>query len=202
MPSIICALSGAANVTITDHPSSPALVMGAIQANVTKNLPPTKTNTEVTVRGYVWGTENTYLTDAYGRVAGKLDKYDKIIAADCLWMPSQHENLVRTVAQALDRGPGRCAIVVAGFHTGRGIVRDFFDVATGRLDDEAEATGGNAGNRVGADVSGVDNLPRLRVEDICEVGVDGQRREWQRVRPGEIKEEAKRWCVVAVLVQP
>ena len=147
------------------------------------------------------GTGNTY-TEAYGKVAGRLERYDKIILADCLWMQSQHGNLVRTITQALNTGPECCAIVVAGFHTGRGIVRDFFDVATGGLDDEAAVTSNEA--RTGSAVGMGDSteLPKLRIEEIFEVDVDGQRREWQRMRPGEIKEEAKRWCVTAILAQP
>jgi len=122
--------------------------------------------------------------------------------ADCLWMASQHKNLVTTISQALEVGPGCCAVVVAGFHTGRRIVRDFFDVATGQLQEEEELTGSEAGAGAEADENDNSDLPKLEIADIYEVDVDGQRREWQRVRPGEVKEEAKRWCVVAILAQP
>jgi len=140
--------------------------------------------------------------EAYGKVAERLQRYDKIILADCLWMQSQHENLVKTIAQALNTGPECCAIVVAGFHTGRGIVRDFFDVATRGLDDAVAVTGNEARTGSGVGMGESTELPKLRIEEIFEVDVDGQRREWQGVRPGEIKEEAKRWCVMAILVQP
>jgi hypothetical protein len=38
LPSLVCALTGAASTTITDHPSSPALTTGAIQQNVRVNV--------------------------------------------------------------------------------------------------------------------------------------------------------------------
>jgi hypothetical protein len=40
----------------------------------------------------------------------------------------------------------------------------------------------------------------LKIEEIYEIDVDGQRRPWQNARPGEGKEESKKWCVVAILV--
>lgn len=141
-----------------------------------------------------------YTADAYGKVAGKLGTYERIVLADCLWMPSQHANLVRTVGRALGEGDDCCAIVVAGFHTGRGVVRDFFDVATG-----GRAGGDVAeGDRVdGGKVSDVgEQLLKLKVEEIFEFDVNGRRREWERAKPGEGKEEAKKWCVVAILVRP
>ena len=201
LPSIISALCGASNVTITDHPSSPALLNGAIQASIAKNLN-AETRKKVEVWGYVWGTETMYAVDAYGKVAGKLGIHERIVLADCLWMPSQHANLVRTIGWALGEGNDCCAIVVAGFHTGREVVRDFFDVATGGQ------VGGDVaeGDRVdGGKVSHVGEgkqLLKLKVEEIFEIDVNGRRREWERAKLGEGKEEAKKWCVVAILVRP
>lgn len=201
MPSIIGALCGASNVTVTDHPSSPALTNGAIQASIAKNLN-AEIRKKVEVWGYVWGTDTMYAADAYGKVAGKLGTHERIVLADCLWMPSQHANLVRTVGQALDEGDDCCAIVVAGFHTGRGVVRDFFDVATGRraggdVAEEDRVDGGKV-----SDGGEEMQLPKVKVEEIFEIDVNGRRREWERVKPGEGKEEAKKWCVVAILVRP
>jgi hypothetical protein len=201
LPSIISARCDASNVTITDHPSSPALISGAIQANIARNLNAERRK-KVEVRGYVWGTETMYAADAYGKAAGKLGTYERIVLADCLWMPSQHANLVRTVGRALGEGDDCCAIVVAGFHTGRGIVGDFFDVATGG---RASGDMGEEDSVKGGNVSGVgeeNQLPKVKVEEIFEIDVNGRRREWERTRLGEGKEEAKKWCVVAILVRP
>ena len=202
LPSIISALCNASSVTITDHPSSPALTTGAIQANVAKNLPKASTGTEVLVRGYVWGTDTMYAVDAYGKVAGELGRYDMIVLADCLWMPSEHANLVRTIRRALDERSGCCAIVVGGFHTGRGIVRDFFDVATGEADRDCVDGEDEVESMRVVEVERRQQLPRLNVKEIYEIDVNGQRRDWQKARPEEGKEEAKRWCVVAILVPP
>jgi hypothetical protein len=184
LPSLISALAGAASVTITDHPSSPALTSDAIASNVQLNLSPSRTSAKMDVCSYVWGESNTYCTDNYGKKGVVLGEYDKVILADCLWMPSQHRNLVGTIARTLGRGQGCCAIAVAGFHTGRGVVTAFLDIAEGRGRGDEE-----------------EDLPPLRIVEIFEVDVDLKRRKWERERLGEGKEVAKRWCVVAVLVR-
>ncbi|EXJ80341.1 hypothetical protein A1O1_08485 [Capronia coronata CBS 617.96] len=196
LPSLICALAGAASVTITDHPSSPALTSGAIEQNVRDNVlkrrrKRTTSITNVDVFGYTWGTSKMYLTSHYGKPApSQPDSFDRIIIADCLWMPMQHVNLVKTILRYLESSPTApapssspssqqhqpddqaCVFVVAGFHTGRGIVRHFFKVQG-----------------------------RLRAAEIFEIDVSGIRRPWLPVREGETKEQSKRWCVCAVLVR-
>lgn len=200
LPSIISALSNASTVTITDHPSSPALITGAIEANVARNLSKGTAGTEVRVRGYVWGTETMYSVEAYGKAVGQLGRYEVIVLADCLWMPSQHASLIRTIAQGLSTGPDSCAIVVAGFHTGRGTVRDFFDLATCRTDGGRGGTENEVDSGRTAEGESGTRLASLKIEEICEIDVDGHRRPWQNARPGEGKEESKKWCVVAILV--
>lgn len=200
LPSIISAFSHASSVTITDHPSSPALLTGAIEANVADNLSKGDARARVCVRGYAWGTETMSSVEGYGRPAAKLGRYDVIVLADCLWVPSQHVNLAKTIARGLSAAPDSCAIVVAGFHTGRGIVRDFFDLAMCQADD------GRGGSQDEDDSTRTDEdengkrQASLEIEEIYEIDVDGQRRPWQNARPGEGKEESKKWCVVAILV--
>ena len=191
LPSLICAKAGAARVTITDHPSSPALRTGAIRRNVEENLDLNlkrldgKAQVEIEIRGYVWGEEVVYDAEVYGKVVGRLERsYERVIVADCLWMPSQHAALARTIGRALVRDGEGAAIVVAGFHTGRSVVGEFFDVAT------------TTGSGDGID----EREARLEIAEIFEVDVDGVRREWERERIGENREEGKRWCVVAILV--
>lgn len=133
--------------------------------------------------------------------------YDRIIVADCLWMPSQHRNIVKTILRYLvvgndEPGPGEeqppCALVVAGFHTGRGIVRNFFGIATGEWgesDNEEEQEGDDDEEDPElAEVSG-----QLKTLEMFEVDVDGNKRPWKSTRQGETKDSAKRWCVCAVL---
>lgn len=200
LPSIVCALSGAASVTTTDHPSSPALTAGTMQANLAKNLPSRRPGSQVDVRGYVWGSGTTHSANTHGEVIGKLEKFDKIIVADCLWMPSQHENLVKTIGQALNQKSNSCAIIVAGFHTGRATVQNFFDIATGETYDDDLDGDRKADTETESELAVRKDLPKFKIQELFEVDVDGQRREWQRMRPGEGREETKRWCVVAILL--
>lgn len=172
LPSLISALASASAVTITDHPSSPAL-SGAIAFNTTHNLPPTRTHTHIAIAPHEWGTLDT---DPWA--VSQKGSYTRIIAADCFWMRSQHENLVRSMRWFLT--PGGKVWIVAGFHTGRAIVAGFFETAVQQ--------GG------------------FVVEEIYERDLNGQhedggevRREWKAVREDEGPENRKRWCVIAVL---
>lgn len=251
LPSIIAALSGAASTTITDHPSSLAIAAGAIERNVRDNIlerrktttsnlqsstaatpsPTRSTSPGVAVFGYVWGTTTMYDPSGYGKPsATQPDKFDRLIIADCLWMPEQHVNLVKTIHHYLDSDKDdgadpenncRCALVVAGFHTGREILRHFFEVATGeyalpqpQTKPESSVDGqGNGEGREKAsehehqheheDETGEEQemKGRLRCAEIFEIDVNGVRRPWEPVREGETKNIEKRWCVVAVLVR-
>jgi predicted nicotinamide N-methyase len=238
LPSLVCALTGAASTTITDHPSSPALTTGAIQQNVRVNvternkskastgttdsaatevqsLPenqsPQAEAKKISVFGYTWGTTTFYNPATYGKPAHDQPvSFDRIILADCLWMPSQHVNLVKTILHYLETSRSdSCALVVAGFHTGRGIVRHFFQVATGEYTDASGAEQGakntEEGRKISVDRTEMVELEkvqgRLRAVEMFEIDVDGRRRPWEPVREGESKHTAKRWCVVAVLVR-
>jgi len=162
--------------------------------------------------GYTWGTTNMYLPSQYCKpTPQQLGTFDRIIIADCLWMASQHVNLVKTILAYLSlpplsscsRSEDSCALVVAGFYTGRSIVRHFFQVATGEWkDQDQESTGNSHGTeeeREDQELSSVQG--RLKAVEIFEVDVNGTRRPWVPVRLGENKEQAKRWCVCAVLVK-
>ena len=114
--------------------------------------------------------------------------------ADCLWMRSQHKNLVRTLLWFLRKSTGigddgtREAEeggkiwVVAGFHTGREIVASFFETAIqmGLVIEEIWERDVNA-------APGEDG-------EIVEV-----KREWMPFREEEGPNERKRWSAIAVL---
>jgi hypothetical protein len=118
-----------------------------------------------------WGV----LTDPFS-TANK-GTFSRIIAADCFWMPEQHENLTRTIQWFLS--PGGKVWVVAGFHTGRPIVAQFFETV----------------------IRGGFVIERIFERDTVERLEDGGeiRREWMPVRKDEGPDNQKRWCVVAVL---
>lgn len=121
-------------------------------------------------------------------------------------MPSQHANIAKTIHQWLRNNDVNqtdsstpCALVIAGFHTGRSTVASFFDIATGKqpaTDDTAverrEKDQGQEQDQV---------LPPLSLAQIFEVDVDLKVRDWAPERPKETKEEAKRWCACGVLVR-
>ena len=195
LPSLISALSGASRVVITDHPNSPSITTDAITSNVQSNLFPRattpRTDAQVSVRGYVWGEATLWSPSTYGQLQPLYSTststsnpgFDRLLICDCLWMPSQHHNLVTSILKWLDPSPSSVAIVIAGFHTGRSIVSNFFKIATGE-DTDGRGTNGP-----------------LSTSEIYEIDVDGVRREWQSERADETKDQAKRWCVVGVLMR-
>lgn len=172
LPSLICALANASVVVATDHPSSPALT-GAIEFNVKQNLlksQPLK-QTTVSIQPHEWGS----LADSFSQ--SHKGAFTRIIAADCYWMRSQHENLARTMQWFL--APGGRVWCVSGFHTGRAIVSAFFETA---LENGFEIEQIFERDLVSSD------------EDSGEI-----RREWVPFREGEGPGNRQRWCVVAVL---
>ncbi|KAJ5338060.1 hypothetical protein N7452_004788 [Penicillium brevicompactum] len=170
LPSVVCALAKASKVVITDHPSSPAFC-GAIAHNIEYNLSRTPAKGNISMQPHEWGV----LDDAFS--TQHKGTFSRIIAADCFWMRSQHENIARTMQWFLS--PGGKVWVVAGFHTGRATVAGFFNTA-------------------------LDNgfvIERIFERDLVGKLEDGSeiRRDWVPSREGEGVENKTRWCVVAVL---
>ena len=165
---IIAALRGADECVITDYPAPE--VLANLRTNVERNIDPKRQSGEkigaVQVQGHEWGVLGSEFAE-HGR-----GRFDRLLVADCLWMPWQHENLRRSIAWFLKEG-GK-AWVVAGFHTGREKMRGFFDEEALR--------------RVG-----------LCVERIGERDAEGREREWCEDRGREDVSERKRWLVVATL---
>ncbi|KAK1770679.1 nicotinamide N-methyltransferase [Phialemonium atrogriseum] len=182
LPSQLCALLGASRVVVTDYPSPP--VLANLRANVERNVRPENsplgraaTPPPVAVVGHGWGDLSDLVVgvgDGDGGGGGVGGGFDRVLVADCLWMPWQHDGLRRSVAGFLGRGPRARAWVVAGLHTGREAMRGFFGEEELRL--------------VG-----------LEVEWIWERDCDGLEREWAWDRGVEDVIERKRWLVVAVL---
>ena len=189
LPSIMASLLGAKEITVTDYPSE--VILSVLRANVAANtipdLSPLARNTNVAdhmdvsspVRlhlqpGVVFGHEWGVLTDDFSQ--SNCHAYDRLFVCDCLWMPWQHFTLLASIAHFLaDNAEARCW-VLAGFHTGREKMRDFFRADT--------------------------LLPNgLEVERIWESECDGKEREWSWDREDDISER-KRWLAVASLRRP
>jgi predicted nicotinamide N-methyase len=174
LPSIMAALVGARGAVATDYPSP--MVLEALQGNVAAAVREGNaaaaaaafTVEDVRVEGHGWGELDTaFAREARGR-------YDRVMAADVLWMPWQHENLRRSIAWFLKEGETARAWVVGGFHTGRETVGAFFER-------EALAEAG------------------LEVEHLWERDCDGLDREWAWDRGVEETSVRKRWLAVGVL---
>jgi nicotinamide N-methyltransferase len=164
---IVAALKGAKEVIISDYPASE--VIANIKNNVKRNIGSQELKGqigEVGVEGHEWGV----LNDRFS--AGYKETFSRVLVADCLWMPWQHENLLRSIRWFLTI-EGK-AWIVAGFHTGREKMRGFYE--KGLLD----AVG-------------------LEIERIWERNAEGAQRPWSIDRGIEDITERKRWLVIAIL---
>jgi len=162
---IVCTLAGAGEVVLSDYPD--AGILANISVNVKKNIP-VPIQSEVLVKGHEWGLLDNDFSQKY------TNNFTRIIAADCLWMPHEHQALARSMHHFLSKEHRARVWVVAGFHTGRARLAPFFDVVV----EEG-----------------------LEVENIWERDVNGVRREWTRERDGGREDVTgrKRWLVIATL---
>lgn len=168
---LVAGLSGAKRVVISDYPAPEVLdnIRANVEWNVLPLLPklPAISRENFEVQGHEWGV----LSDEFSM--SNRGSFSRILVADCLWMPWQHENLLRSIAWFLKEGSGR-AWVVAGFHTGREKMRGFFE------EERVRGCG-------------------LVVERIWEREAAGGEREWVMDRGKEDVTERKRWLVCGVL---
>lgn len=169
---LVAARAGAESVVITDYPAPE--VVANVRKNVEVNLPEEMrigrggNPATCLVEGHEWGK----LSGDDSFVQGHKGSFDVILVADCLWMPDQHAALMESIAWFLS--PGGKAWVVAGFHTGRVKMRDFYD---------AELLTKHG----------------MEVESIVERDPEGREREWVTDRGFEDVTERKRWLVISVL---
>lgn len=174
LPSLMAALLGARRVLVTDYPAP--VVIENLRKNVELNMKEHQEgqdakDVDIKVEGHGWGELETQLAQE------NKGAFDRVLCADCLWMPEQHENLRRSIAWFLsEEDPEARAWVVGGFHTARKGMRGFFD---------AEKLG-----EVG-----------LEVERLWERDCDGNDREWAWDRGAEDLDTVgrKRWLAVSVL---
>lgn len=155
-----------AQVVISDYPAPP--LIEAIKTNVAKNVP-SSFNSRVAIEGHQWGHLSTPFAKANAH------GYTRILAADCFWMPQEHESLAQSMLHFLSHSPGATVLCIGGFHSGRAKLAPFF-----------EETVPNAG---------------LEIVDIFEMDADGKRREWKKECDGGREDigERKKWLVLARL---
>lgn len=159
-------LISSVQVVISDYPA-PELLEN-IARNVKKNLSG-ELHARISIQGHLWGD----LTSPFA--VANASRFTRILAADTLWMPHEHNNLARSMLHFLSPAPDARVFVIAGFHTGRAKMAPFFE--------ETVAEEG------------------LEIDEIFEMDADGARREWQPERDGgrEDHGERKKWLVVARL---
>ena len=159
------ALAGADQVVLSDYPA--AEILANLEVNAEKNIPH-ETSSKVEVKGHEWGV----LSDPFSQ--SHAGYFTRILAADCMWMPWQHQNLARSMLHFLSHDIDARVWVIAGFHTGRARLAPFFDVVM----EEG-----------------------LELEKIWEQDADGVEREWMKERDGGREDISgrKKWLVVAVL---
>ena len=152
-------------MVLSDYPAP--VVLANIKANAKKAIP-VEIEPAYRVEGHEWGVLSSEFAQTYRH------HFDRILAADCFWMSSQHSNLIASMLHFLaPNGNGRiCAI--AAFHTGRAKVVSFFD--------EAVESG-------------------LEIEEIYEENADSVKREWLKERDGGFEDhnERKKWLAIAIL---
>ena len=162
---IASTLAGASDVYISDYPAQ--VVLDNIKRNVKQNVPESLAS-KARVQGHAWGV----LDDDFAKA--NAHKFNRVLAADCFWMPWQHENLVLSMLHFLSDDPDARVLAIGGFHTGRAKLAAFFDVAVEK---------------------------GLEVQEIYEEDAEGNRREWLKEKDGgrENVTERKKWLTISIL---
>lgn len=181
---IVAALCGASDVVLTDYPARE--ILRNIGDNVARNVQGKVREgraLRASVVGHEWGVVGD---DAGAAVDGdgvgeaavadlvqQRGAFDRVLVADCLWMPWAHRALMRSICWFMSEQGGR-AWVVAGFHSGRAKMATFFDATV--LAEEG-----------------------LEIEMIWERDAEEKERSWSADRGVEDVTARKRWLVIAVL---
>lgn len=122
---------------MTDYPDPDIL------ANLAHNVAALRAQCAVCLDacGLAWG-DAAQEAAVRARLGGA--RSEVLLAADVLWVSSQHANLLHSLCALLARTPTARCLVVAGFHTGRLAAARFFDAAAavGLVPDAAAAHGG------------------------------------------------------------
>ena len=114
LPSMVCALSGARTVVVTDYPDPELVENMRINAGVVRDVVEREGRGESVLRveGYRWG-------DCPEKILGYLPEdqegkrgYDVLILADVIYNHPQHHNLLKSVKMMMKRSKEAVAFVV------------------------------------------------------------------------------------------
>ncbi|WFD28974.1 nicotinamide N-methyltransferase [Malassezia nana] len=126
LPSLVAAACGAALCTVTDYPD--IHILAALEHNAAMLRARAPHALPLHVKGLAWGDE----TQAAQVCALHGGRYDVVLAADVLWVSSQHEHLLDSISALLTRHANARCLVAAGYHTGRPATERFFLAARAR----------------------------------------------------------------------
>ncbi|KAF2181960.1 hypothetical protein K469DRAFT_729094 [Zopfia rhizophila CBS 207.26] len=104
LPSLICALSGAAQVVVTDYPDADLIDNLRYNIQHCESLPK---SSKIVAEGYLWGAPIDDLTKHVSKYAG----FDVLILADLLFNHSEHGRLIKTVQLTLKKSSSSRAYV-------------------------------------------------------------------------------------------
>ena len=105
LPSLICAMSGAKKVVVTDYPDID--LIENLQYNINHSLDQ-QYQPIIIVKGYLWGNDVEPLK---AELTFPERGFEVMILADILFNHSEHEKLVSTVRQTLSKEKGARALV-------------------------------------------------------------------------------------------
>ena len=119
------------------------------------------------MEGHLWGDVSSDFA------AINAHRYTRVLAADCLWMLGEHDNLAKSMLHFLADMPSARVFCIAGFHTGRAKLVPFFEEVVPRMG--------------------------LEVEELYEMNADGVRRSWAKERDNGREDigERKKWLVIS-----
>jgi EEF1A N-terminal glycine/lysine methyltransferase len=105
LPSLVCALSGAKQVVVTDYPD--AELIDNLRYNIDHcSLLPTPPR--IVAEGYLWGAP---IEDIVKHLPDEAETFDVLILADLLFNHSEHAKLIKTVQMTLKKSADAKAYV-------------------------------------------------------------------------------------------
>jgi nicotinamide N-methyltransferase len=104
LPSLVCALNGAARVVVTDYPD-PDLIEN-LRYNIS-HCDALKDSSCITAEGYLWGAPVEAVTKHLQDAAA----FDVLILADLLFNHSEHDKLIKSVKMTLKKAASARAYV-------------------------------------------------------------------------------------------
>ena len=108
LPSLICALSGAKQVVVTDYPD--ADLIENLQYNIVTQSTVLAHPPNISAEGYLWGAPTQNLM-SHLPVAEQNEGFDLLILGDLLFNHSEHAKLLSTIQQTLKRNASVQALV-------------------------------------------------------------------------------------------